>query len=349
MRASRRRKTHSTTKLPYTIMKAAYINQVGPPENLVYGDLPKPQPKGAETLVKVVAVDVNPIDTYIRSGAVAMPIPIPFIVGCDLAGTIEAVGPECRRFKPGDRVWGSNQGMLGRQGTFAEYAVVDEAWLYPLPADVSEEHAAAVALVGITARLGLVRDARLQRGETLFVNGGSGGVGSMVVQMAKALGARVITTVGGDEKLALCRSLGADCAINYKTEDVPAQIKEFSPTGVNVFWETLREPNFERAVDLLAPRGRMILIAGREARPIFPVGPFYVKGCSLHGFTMFNATPDEQRAAADDINRWLVGGQLRANIDRILPLSETAAAHRLQEENTISKKGTLTGKIVLRP
>jgi NADPH2:quinone reductase len=329
-------------------MKAAYINQVGPPERIVYGEFPKPLPKGVEALVKVAAVAVNPIDTYIRTGTVAMPIPIPFIVGCDLAGTVEAVGPECRRFKPGDRVWGSNQGLLGRQGTFAEYAAVDEAWLYPLPAGVSEEHAAAVALVGITAHLGLVRDARLRHGETLFVNGGSGGVGSMVAQMAKAVGARVVTTAGSDEKLALCRSLGADFAINYKTEDVPARIKEFSPTGVDVYWETLREPNFERAVDLLAPRGQMILMAGREARPVFPVGPFYVKGCSLHGFVMFNATPDEQRAAADDINRWLASGQLRANIDRILPLSETAAAHRLQEENTIGKKGTLTGKIVLK-
>ncbi len=330
-------------------MKAAYINQVGPPEKIIFGDLPKPQPKGAEALVKVAAVAVNPIDTYIRAGAVAMPIPIPYIVGCDLAGVVEAVGPECRRFKPGDHVWGSNQGLLGRQGTFAERVAVDEQWLYPLPSGVSEDHAAAVALVAITAHLGIVRDARVQHGETLFVNGGSGGVGSMVVQMAKALGARVITTAGSDEKLALCRSLGADCAINYKSEDVPARIKEFSPTGVNVYWETLREPNFERAVELLAPRGRMILMAGREARPVFPVGPFYVKGCSLHGFVMFNATPDEQRTAADDINRWLVSGQLRANIDRILPLSETAAAHRLQEENTIGKRGTLTGKIVLKP
>jgi NADPH:quinone reductase len=330
-------------------MNAAFINDVGPPENIIYGDFPVPKPKGSEVLVKVAAVDVNPIDTYIRSGAVAMSIPIPYIVGCDLAGTVEAVGPEARRFKTGDRVWGSNQGMFGRQGTSAEYAAIDETWLYPLPTGVTDEVAAAVSLVGITARLGLVRDARLKHGETLFVNGGSGGVGSMVVQMAKALGARVVTTAGSDAKLALCRSLGADCAINYKTENVPARVKEFSPPGVNVYWESLREPNFEQAVDLLSPRGRMILIAGRGARPTIPVGPFYLKGCSLQGFAMFNATPEEQRAAADDINRWIVAGQLRANIDRVLLLSETAAAHRLQEENSIGKKGTLSGKIVLKP
>ncbi|HEV2971965.1 MAG TPA: NADPH:quinone reductase, partial [Pirellulales bacterium] len=302
-------------------MKAAYIERIGPPENILYGDLPDPQPKGSEVLVKIAAVDVNPVDTYIRSGNIVMPLPMPFVVGCDLAGVVEATGPGAHRFRPGDRVWGSNQGLLGRQGTFSERAAVDESWLYPLPSAVSNEQAAAVALVGITAHLGLVRDAQLKRGETLFVNGGTGGVGSMVVQMAKALGARVITTAGSDEKLALCRQLGADLAINYKTEDVAARIKEVSPQGVNVFWETLREPNFERAVDLLAARGRMILMAGREARPTFPVGPFYVKGCSLHGFVVFNATPDEQHAAADDINRWLVSGQLRANIDRVLPLS----------------------------
>jgi NADPH2:quinone reductase len=118
---------------------------------------------------------------------------------------------------------------------------------------------------------------------------------------------------------------------------------------VNVWWETLREPNFERTVPLLASRGRMIVMAGRDAKPAFPVGPFYVKGCSLHGFAMFNATPDEQRAAADDINRWLAEGKLKPRIDRVLPLPEAAAAHRLQEENTIGKHGTLAGKIVLRP
>ncbi|MEX2561014.1 MAG: zinc-binding dehydrogenase, partial [Pirellulales bacterium] len=110
-----------------------------------------------------------------------------------------------------------------------------------------------------------------------------------------------------------------------------------------------RQPDFERVVPLLAPRGRMILMAGREARPIFPVGPFYVKDCSLQGFAMFNATPDEQRRAADDINRWLGEGKLKPRIDRVLPLSKAAEAHRLQEENTLHKAGTLAGKIVLIP
>jgi NADPH2:quinone reductase len=330
-------------------MKAAYIQQPGPPECIQFGDLPRPTAAGKQVLVKVAAVAVNPIDTYIRSGAVKMDLPRPFIVGCDLAGTVEAVGPQAKRFRPGMRVWGSNQGLLGRQGTFAEYAAVDEDWLYPTPEGVSDEQAAAAALVGITAHLGLFGHAKLRAGETLFVNGGSGGVGSTVVQMAKAVGARVITTAGSEEKLAACRALGADVAINYRSGDVDAAIREAAPSGVNVWWETLREPNFDRSVSLLAPRGRMIIMAGRDARPAFPVGPFYVKGCSLFGFAMFNATSDEQRACAEDINRWLAEGKLRPKIDRVLPLSQAAAAHKLQEENTIGKAGTLAGKIVLKP
>jgi NADPH2:quinone reductase len=330
-------------------MKAAYIQQTGPAESIIYGDLPTPEPQGSEIRLKSQAVAVNPVDTYIRAGAIAMPLKFPFVVGCDVAGVVDRVGPHATRFKPGDRVWGSNQGLLGRQGTFAEYVVADENWMYPSPDGVNDEDLAAAALVGITAHLGLVRDAQIQRGETLFVNGGSGGVGSMVVQMAKALGARVVTTAGSNEKVKRCQALGADCAINYKTQDVLAETKRFVPDGVNVYWETLREPDFEKTVAMLAERGRMILMAGRDARPMFPVGPFYVKGCSLHGFVMFKATPAEQRACATDINRWLAAGQIKAPIDRLMPLSETSAAHKLQEENTVGKQGTLAGKIVLRP
>jgi NADPH:quinone reductase len=330
-------------------MKAAYIHKPGPPESIIYGDLPKPQPTSSQVLVKVAAVAVNPIDAYIRSGVVQMPLPSPFIVGCDLAGTVEAVGPDAKRFKPGDRVWGSNQGVLGRQGTFAEYSALDECWLYPTPASVSDEQAAAVALVSITAAIGLLQHVKLQPGETLFINGGSGGVGSMVVQMSKAIGAKVVTTAGSDSKVKKCLEHGADRAINYKTEDVAAEVKKCAAGGLNVYWETLREPDFDKAIGLLALRGRMILMAGREARPVLPVGPFYLKNCSLHGFTIFNATPDEQRSCAEQINTWLAAGKLKACIDRVLPLSQTAAAHKLQEESTLAKSGALAGKIVLKP
>jgi NADPH2:quinone reductase len=294
-------------------------------------------------------VDVNPIDIYIRAGLIPAQISFPYIIGRDLAGVVVQTGPMVRSFKPGDRVWASGQGVQSRQGTFAEYAAVEEQWLHPTPGNVPDENIVAFSLVGITAHLGLVREAKLKPGEILFVNGGSGGVGSSVVQMAKILGAKVITTAGDDKKLNLCREMGADLAINYKTEDVDKAIKSFAPQGVNVWWETLREPNFERTIPLLAMRGRMIVMAGREAKPVFPVGPFYVKDCSLHGFAMFNASAEEQQQAATDINQWMSQGKLQARIDRILPLSQAAEAHRLQEESTIKKTGALAGKIVLKP
>ena len=223
---------------------------------------------------------MNPIDLYVRSGFIPMPLSFPYIIGCDLAGTVEEVGPGATRFKAGDRVWGSNQGLLGRQGVTAEFAAVDEDWLYPTPPTLSDSEAAAMALMGITAHLGLFQYGRLQRGETVYVPGGSGGVGSMVVQMAKADGARVATSAGSDAKLALCRELGADLALNYKTDDIPARLREFAPEGVDVWYETQREPNLDVAIPLLRKRGRMILMAGRTARPILPLGAFYPRNCA---------------------------------------------------------------------
>jgi NADPH:quinone reductase len=331
------------------MMKAAYITQTGTPDVITYGDLPTPKPTRRQCLIKISAVDVNPIDVYVRSGAIPVKLSFPFILGRDLAGTVIEAGAGVKDFKVGDRVWASSQGSDGRPGTFAEFAAVDHRWLHPIPEGVSDEDIVALSLVGITSQLGLARNANLKAGEVLFVNGGSGGVGSCVVQMAKILGARVITTAGTDEKVAACRDLGADLAINYKTQDVAAAIKGFAPDGVNVWWETVREPDFDRTVSLLAPRGRMILMAGREARPAFPVGPFYVKDCSLHGFAMFNANSREQRAAANAINRWVSEGKLRARIDRVLPLAEAATAHRLQEESTVNRTGALAGKLVLKP
>jgi NADPH:quinone reductase len=329
-------------------MKAAYLETTGGPEVIRVGDLPQPMPKAGEILIKVAAAALNPIDTYIRAGAVAMPLPKPFITGTDVAGTVTAVGPNVKRFKAGDRVWGSNQGLFGRQGTCAEYVCASEDWFYPTPADVADQTAAAAALVGITAHLGLLGRANLKPGEIAFVNGGTGGIGAMVVQMAKAIGAKIITTVGSAEKAKLCQSWGADRVLNYKTDDVAAGIKDFTKgKGLNVWYETQREPDFIKMVELMAMRGRMVVMAGRQAQPIFPVGPFYVKDLALHGLAMFNSTPDEQRVGANDINRWLAEKKLHVHIGKTFPLVETAAAHQLLEDNTLRKTGTLTGKVVI--
>jgi NADPH2:quinone reductase len=328
-------------------MKAAYIEKTGSVDQIIYGDLPKPRATGTQVLVQVKAVSVNPIDTYIRAGTVSMELPKPFILGCDLAGVVDAVGPDVKRLKTGDRVWGSNQGLLGRQGTFAQFAAVEEQWLYPIPEEVSFEDAAAIALVGITAHLGLFRDAQLKMGERVFVHGGSGGVGSCVVQMARAIGARVMTTAGNEDKVQICRKLGANVVVNYKTGNVDDALGRFG--GIDLWWESLREPNFERAIGHLALRGRMIVMAGRDAKPVLPVGAFYTRDARIYGFAMFNAPAEEQRKAAAEINRWLARGKLRPQIDRVMKLSETAEAHKLQESSTLQKKGSLAGKIVLAP
>ena len=328
-------------------MRAAYIEQPGPADSIRVGDLPKPEPKPGQILVRVGAVSFNPIDLMLRSGAVAMPLPMPYIVGTDFAGTVEALGSGVSRFRIGDRVWGSNQGLLGRQGAASEYAAVDADLAYPTPAEQTDAEAAALALAGITAHLGVVEHGRLRPGETLYVPGGSGGVGSMVVQMAKAIGARVATSAGSAERVELCRELGADLALNYKTDDIPARLREFAADGVDVWYETQREPNFEVSVPLLRKFGRMVVIAGRTAKPAFPVGPFYTRDCSLLGFAMFNATPDAQRRSAADISRWAAAGQLKPHIGRTFPLAGAAEAQELLEANSMRGAGTLAGKVVL--
>lgn len=329
-------------------MKAAFIRQTGPPGAIEFADFPEQPLAPGQVRIRTEAVAVNPVDTYVRSGTIAMDLPLPFIVGCDAAGTVIEVGSEVTGLRSGDRVWTTNQGLLGRQGTFAEQIVVDADWVYELPDGVPATTAAACALTGVTAHLGLTK-AAARGGETILVIGGSGGVGSMVVQMAKLLGLTVITTAGSAEKAEQAKLLGADHVIEYYRESISERTRELAGSGVHLFWETRREPNFDMAIDLLAERGRMVLMAGRDARPPLPVGPFYVKECSLHGFVMFKGQPDELRQAAEDMNQWLGEGRLQAVIGATLPLAEAAEAHRLQESATLEGSGKLIGKIVLTP
>lgn len=332
-------------------MRAAYITATGPASQIQYGTVADPVIAPNQVLVQVQAVSVNPIDTYIRAGNVKFDLPMPFVVGCDLSGTVQEVGKDVTRFQPGDRVWGSNQGLFGRQGTFSEFCAVDEQWLYPLPQNVSFEAAAAGALVGITAQLGLYFHAGLRPGDVLFVNGGTGGVGSAVVQLARAGGATVITTAGSPEKAETCLRLGASHVVQYRTENVDERLTEITQqTGpINIWFETLRMPALDRCIGLMAKRGKIVFMAGRDSRPEFPVGPFYVKDLRAIGFAMFNASADEQRDAANALNPLLSGGQWNPQISRVMPLSDAAAAHQLQEESTLQGSGALAGKIVLKP
>ena len=177
-----------------------------------------------------------------------------------------------------------------------------------------------MALVGITAHLGLFQFGQLKEGELVYVPGGTGGVGSMVVQMAKAAGARVATAAGSPERLDFCRRLGADLALNYHSDDIPAKLREFSPEGVDVWYETQREPNLEVSIPLLRKNGRMILIAGRTAKPALPLGAFYPRNCAIFGFAMFNASADQQRRCAGDIDPLDRGGRLEADRRPRLPV-----------------------------
>ena len=169
------------------------------------------------------------------------------------------------------------------------------------------------------------------------------------MQIAKAMGGRVLGTAGSEEKRRRLMAMGANAAFDYRRDDLVEATRSVAPAGVEIFWETQREPAFDRAVAMLADEGRMVLMAGRDSRPAFPVGPFYVKGCRLVGFAMFKADWRRQAAAALDINRWLQSGELRVPIDRVMRLEEAAEAHALQESATLGRSGTLAGKIVIEP
>ena len=324
-------------------MKAAYIDRVGPPEEIRYGELPDPTIGPTHVLVRVAAVAVDPVDTYIRSGKLPMRLPTPFIIGRDLVGQVERVGSAVTRHAPGDRVWCNNQGFDGRQGTFAERLAIDERLLYRLPAGADEREVVAFVHSGLTALIGLER-AKLATGESIFVGGGSGNVGSAIIQFARARGAKVFATAGTRGGVDWCREVGAEGAADYHSPDVARLAAAVAPGGFNVYWDTSGHHDFDQAVGLLAPGGRIVVMAGMAARPQFPVGPFYVKNCSLFGFAITYATTEQYDRAAGEINRHVASGNLRVRIDRVLPLSAAAEAHRLVESGA-----RLEGKVVLTP
>lgn len=324
-------------------MKAAYILEVGPPENIEYGELPRPQVRKQDVLVQVSAVTVDPIDTYIRSGAYPVELPLPFVIGRDMTGVVVEVGSGVKRFRPGDRVWCNNQGYAGRQGTFAELVAVDQRLLYPLPDGVDPLEAVAVLHSALTAVVGLFARARLRRGESVYVAGGSGNVGTAVLQLAKATGARVAVSAGSDEKAAWCEQLGADRVIRYKVEDTEAALRQFAPAGVDLYWDATGQPDLPQALAALARRGRMVLMSGLQHSSTLPIGAFYTKNCSLFGFTVTDATVAELAGYARKINQQLSQGSLAAKVSAVLPLSDAARAHRLCEE------AHTFGKIVLVP
>ncbi len=261
-------------------MKAAFIAKCGPAEAIRYGDLPDPVPQAGEVLVQVEAVAVNPVDTYLRSGAFPMALPFPFVIGRDLVGTVRGAGPRVRQFRAGDRVWSNCQGIHGRQGTFAELATVPEEQLYPLPARLDSVATVAVLHSALTAVIGLFDLVRLRAGDTIFINGGSGNVGTAVLQLARAGGARVAVTAGSAEKARWCADQGADLVIDYRRENVTEGLRAFAPGGVDLYWDASPQFDLDAALAVLACRGRVVVMAGLQHRCPFPVGPFYTRNAT---------------------------------------------------------------------
>ncbi|HEU0139378.1 MAG TPA: NADPH:quinone reductase [Bryobacteraceae bacterium] len=324
-------------------MKAAFIDKFGAPEGIRFDEFPTPVVGDSDVLVSVAAVTVNPIDTYIRAGAFDAAVPLPFIIGRDMTGVVEAVGRHVTSFRRGDRVWANNQGYHGRQGTFAEFCCVQEELLYRLPPEADLRDSVAVVHSGLTALLGLRLRAAINPGETIFINGGDGNVGSAVLQFAKAAGARAIVTSAHHEKAAWSRELGADLVINYRKDDVVRTVLDFCPGGVDVYWDASATPDATRALEMTARRARLVFMAGLKHRTTLPVGAFYSKNLTLYGFTATDATTEELSVCADEINRALQARTLRPRIAARLPLSSAAEAHHLIENTT------QFGKIVLLP
>lgn len=323
-------------------MRAAYIEQLGPPEVIRYGKLANPVPGPTDVLVDVEVATVNPVDTFVRSGAWRTPIEFPFVIGRDLVGTVAAVGPGEPGFRVSDPVWCNSLGHAGRQGAAAEQAVVPVDRLYHLPAGVSRTDAVAMAHPAATAYLGLFTHGRVRAGETVVVAGGAGNVGGAMVAMAANAGARVIATANPRDA-DYCRSLGASDVIDYRDHDLARHIRDVCPRGIDVYLDTSGVNDLTTAVDLLAKRGRVVVLAGLRARPVLPTGPLYLKDCSVIGFAISQATTAELAEAARSINNLLASKQLRPRTTETLPLSAAAEAHRRLEA------GELHGqRIVLR-
>ena len=322
-------------------MKAAVISKPGPPDSIRYVDLEPPEVASRQVLVRMSCVTVDGVDTYIRGGSYPIDLPSPFIIGRDMVGTVLEVGSEVERYRPGDRVWCNNQGYAGRQGTFAELLAIDEGLLYRLPDEVEETTAVALLHAMLTASVGLLGRADLQPGESLFVRAGSGSVGSAALQMARALGCKVAVTAGPEASASWCRELQADRVIRYKEEPLAEALREFAPDGVDVYWDLTTQADLQLAADHTARRGRILLSSGLARVAELPVGKFYTRNLSLHGFTVTDQSPAELARWADVINAHLPA--MKARIDDVLPLSQAAEAHRRFEA------GVLEGKIVLKP
>jgi NADPH:quinone reductase-like Zn-dependent oxidoreductase len=312
-------------------MEAAYVERLGPPDNIRYGTLPCPVPDPDEVLVNVLATTVNPVDTFVRSGAFRTEVPLPLVLSRDLVGTVATAA---HGFKAGEMVWSNSLGHAGRQGAAATQAAVSANRLYRLPSKVDPVAAVAVFHPAATAYLALHTHGQLRQASRVLVIGGAGNVGSAAITMAVSGGATVYATASVQD-LDYCRSLGA-APIDYRNPRWPSNLDlVVECAGVN---------DLPTLVSLLAPRGRIVVLAGAATRPTLPIGPLYMNDCSIAGFVISHATVPELTEAASSINHLLTAGVLHPREIEELPLGEAANTHRRME------KGELHGRrVVLKP
>jgi len=322
-------------------MKAIQVQKCGGHEVLTLVDIPAPKPKPNEAIVKVSAAGINFIDVYFREGR--YPSALPFVCGQEASGIVSEIGVDVKSFQPGDRV-----AYTGIPGGYAEYAAVPADRLVPLPPGISEQQAAAAMLQGMTAHYLLYDTYPLRKGEIALIHAAAGGVGLLLVQMAKNIGARVIATAGTEGKAKLAREAGADDVILYAQQDFEAETKHLTEgKGVHVIYDGVGKTTFDKDLNVLRPRGYLVLFgASSGAVPPFDLAKLSQKGSlfvTRPTLVHHIATYEELQRRATDVLNMIATGKVKLRIEHIYPLHEAQQAHRdLEARKT-------TGKLILIP
>ena len=322
-------------------MKAVLCKTFGPPASLVVEEIPSPVPGPGEAVISVKAASVNFPDVLIIQNKYQFKPPLPFSPGSEVAGIVKAVGDGVAGFKPGDAVF-----AITTYGGFAEEVKTEARRLLPVPPGMSFADAAAFGLTYATSEHALVDRGALAAGETLLVLGAAGGVGIAAIEIGKILGARVIAAASTDDKLAICRSHGADDTINYATDDLRDQIKTLTGgKGIDVVYDPVGGPYTEPALRSLAWRGRLLVVGFAAGEiPKIPLNLTLLKGCSIVGVFWGEFTRREPQRFAEAMQRlgqWYVEGKLKPHISKTFPLE------RAVEALTMMASRQVVGKVVL--
>lgn len=329
-------------------MKVIEMREVGGPAVLQLAERPRPELSGpADILVRLKAAGVNPVDTKIRKRGPLIPDGLPAVLGCDGAGVIEAVGAEVTRFKPGDEVWFCHGGLGGPVGNYAELIVLDHQLAQPKPLTIDFVQAGSAPLVLLTAWEALHDRARLSPGQTVLIHAGAGGVGHVAIQLARAAGARVCTTVSGPEKADFAHALGAEYCINYREEDLVESVMDWTEgRGVDVALDTVGPEVFRRTIPAMAHYGDLVTILD----PGTDLDLKEARNRNLRISLELMLTPmlfNLQRARSHQgeilrrCAKMIDRGDVKIHVSQTFPLAEVQEAHKRIEE------GHVTGKLAL--